>query len=154
MEPENRRQRPATAPNDEAAADSARSALRYRGAVPIEPDAPIAVMLAPGERVLAARRATRIGSLSGASGTSAGAAGDLYLTDRRLIHLSEPGLDILLEDIREAGVTEDQLLLLVGAEGVRIRIDDPRVLRVHIGAARTARRAALNAVRRSQSKSR
>ena len=67
-------------------------------------------------------------------------AGDLYLTDRRLV-LADSPLDVALEDIREVGIVDGELLLLVDRSGgVRIHIDDPRVFRVEISAARSAHR--------------
>ena len=130
-------------PDDEAAADVARSALRVAGAIPIEPDAPIAVMLAPGERVLAVRHAARVELLARTAidEDERAGPGDLYLTDRRLIVVAQP-LNIPLEDILEVGVLDGQLLLLTErCGGVRIHVEDPRVLRVELAAARTSFRA-------------
>ena len=125
-------------PDDEAAADVARSALRAAGAIPIEPDPPIAVMLAPGERVLAVRHGARVELMARTAADEVGDPGDLYLTDRRLVVVARL-MDIPLEDIREVGVLDGRLLLLIErCGGVRIHVEDPRVLRVELAAARTA----------------
>ena len=140
--------------DDEAAADLARDALRAAGVVPIEPDPPLAVMLAPGERVLAVRHAARVELLARTADDAAANLGDLYLTDRRLVVVARP-LDIPLEDIREVGVLDDQLLLLIErCGGVRIHVEDPRVLRVELASARAAARGTEDARTRGQPASR
>jgi hypothetical protein len=139
MDPEAVRRR--TRADDEAAADVARDALRSAGAIPIEPDPPVAVLLGPGERVLAVRHARGVALLARAGSDVASQACELYLTNRRLV-VESPPFEVLLDDIREVGVLDDEVLLLVDrAGGVRIRTDNPRVLRVEIAAARSARRA-------------
>ena len=142
MKSDSRSQPPASPRlDDETAADVARDGLRLQGAVPIEPDAPIAVMLAPGERLLTVRHMARVELLAG-SDVSPALGGSLYLTDRRLVVL-EPPLDLPLDDIRDVDIADGELLVLADRSGgVRIRIDDPRVLRVEISAARLAYRAA------------
>ncbi|HEX5826161.1 MAG TPA: hypothetical protein VFY23_01455 [Candidatus Limnocylindrales bacterium] len=126
----------------EQAASNARLALRRSGIVPIEPDATVAVMLQPGEPLLAARRAAQLERQPAESRSASPRVGDLYLTDRRLIHLGTPCTDLPLDAIREAEATDEWLLLRIsGAEGLRIRVADPRVLRVAIAAARTAGRS-------------
>ena len=128
---------------DSPASVSARRRVRSAGIVPIEPDEAVAVMLEPGERVLAAQPGAEVTRPAEASSTVL--VGDLYVTDRRLIHLAGPALFLPLDAIGEAEVTSEWLLLRVGAgDGVRIRVADPRALRTQIGVARTARRAAVS----------
>jgi len=129
--------------DDEAAADAARRSLRLDGVVPIQPDMPVGVMLAAGERVLAARHGALLELLRPGDSSREPLVGDLYLTDQRLIVLGSPVLEVSLDRIREAEVANGRLLLLMGdGDGVAVRVEDPRVLRVAIGAARTSKRAA------------
>jgi len=141
--------------DDEAAADAARRSLRLDGVVPIEPDMAVAVMLAAGERVLAARHGAHLEQLSPDDSRREPLIGDLYLTDQRLLVLGSSLLELSLDRIREAGVANGRLLLLMGdGDGVAIRVEDPRVLRVAIGAARTSMRAAGRRHSRDQSEPR
>lgn len=126
--------------DEEAAADDARRALRTAGIVPIEPDARVATMLEPDERVLTLRRAVFVAGGSSPDERPIG-RGDLYVTDRRLLLLADPLLSVCLEGILEAEVRDRRLLLRIdNADGLSVEVDDPRVLRVQIGAARAGRR--------------
>jgi hypothetical protein len=139
--------------DDEAAADVARDQLRAQGVIPLEPGPSIAVMLAPGEHLLTVRHMAHVELLIG-SDEPPTRDGALYLTDRRLV-LVEPTLDLPLGDIRDVEVVDGGLMLLLdGSGGVRIHIDDPRVFRVEISAARSAHRVACGARPDGQSDSR
>lgn len=117
--------------------------LREQGIVPIEPDDAVGVMLDPDERVIAVRRSVCLERRAGWRDPGAGIGGDLYVTTRRLLHLGRIPVEYQLQDIREAMVTDDALLLLVGVDrGLTIRVSDPRLLRVEIAAAREAMRDA------------
>ena len=154
MERVTRCQGPATPRlDDEAAADVARDQLRATGVIPIEPGPAIAVMLAPGEHLLTVRHMARVELLVGSDQPPTRDSA-LYLTDRRLV-LMEPPLDLSLGDIRDVEVVDGELMLLAeGSGGVRIHIDDPRVFRVEIAAARSAHRVACGARPVGQSDSR
>ena len=70
-----------------------------------------------------------------------GAAGDLYLTTRRLVLRSRPALSFELRDIDEVGVSGERLLLVM-RDGTAVSLDvaQPRLLRVEIGNARALAR--------------
>ncbi len=128
---------------DAASADEARRRLHEQGIVPIEPDDRIGVMLAPGELVLAVRRSTSLDRRHVRRADDPGLTGDLYVTSRRLVHLGRSAVVYPLDEIREADIAANQLLLVVGENrGVVIDVNDPCVLRVEIAAARAAARAA------------
>jgi len=135
----------ARAVEDEAAARDARERFRERDIEPLEPDGRIAELLAPGEDVLAVRRAALFDRREppiGGSGrpTSPGLAGDLYVTSARLVLVGRTVLQYDLDAIREAVVSSERLLLtLCGGAGVTLAVDRPRLLRVEIGAARARR---------------
>jgi hypothetical protein len=127
---------------DEASAEAARIRLREQGIVPIEPDPRVAVMLGGDEQVVAVRRSVAVERRSGWRDPDGGIAGDLYVTTRRLLHLGRVDVEYPLSSIREALVADTALLLTVGDDrGLAIRVEDTRVLRVEIGAAREVRRA-------------
>lgn len=128
---------------NEAAADDARRRLHEQGIVPIEPDEQIGVMLAPGEQLIAVRRSATLERRQVVRGESAGLAGDLYVTTRRLVHVGRITVAYPVEQVRDAIVAGERLLLVLG-EGQGVAIDDcnPSLLRVQLGAARAAARAA------------
>lgn len=121
---------------DRLAADRARRDLRAHGLVTIEPDERVAVMLEPGEEVVAVRRGAGVDRRQPWTDVTA-LRGDLYVTTRRLIHLGRLPLAYDLDVVREAIVVGDELLLAIEPDlGVTVSIDDPCVLRVLIAAAR------------------
>ena len=129
--------------NDAARADEARRRLHEQGIVPIEPDDRIGVMLGPDELVLAVRRSASLDRRQIRRADDPGLCGDLYVTSRRLVHLGRSAVVYPLDEIREADIAVNQLLLVVGENrGVVIDVNDPCVLRVEIAAARAAARAA------------
>jgi hypothetical protein len=124
------------------AADEVRLRLREQGIIPIEPDERIATVLGPDEAVLAFRPSVAIDRRHPSRGNDAGLPGDFYVTTRRIVHLGRVMLDYELDDITEAAVAGDELLLIIGTDrGLSLAVEDPRVLRVEIAAARAARRA-------------
>jgi hypothetical protein len=132
---------PGTASADQTTADDARRRLRQQGIVAIEPDARIGVMLGPGERVVAIRRAVSLERRKDTRDPEEGLFGDLYVTTSRLVHLGSVPVEVPLLDIREAVAAAGALRLVVGdGRGVEIRTSDPRVLRVEIAAVREAAR--------------
>ena len=74
------------------------------------------------------------------------AGGTLYLTSERIVHVGERSREINLDAIDETAVALERLLLvdLADGSGLAIEIDQPRLLRVQLAAARA------NARRRSQ----
>jgi hypothetical protein len=133
----------ARAEADEAAAGQARERYRVQPLLALEPDARIAPLLAPGERVLAVRRSVTLDLHPSRTGPDVppGVAGDLYLTARRLLLLGRIALSLDLDEIEEVGLS-GELLLLVRRKGSSVSLDvaEPRLLRVEIGSARAAAR--------------
>ncbi len=126
---------------DEASADDARRRLREQGIVALEPDARIGVMLAPGERVVAVRRAVSLERRKDVHDPDQALHGDLYVTTARLVCLGQVPVDVPLSEIREAVVAAGSLRLVVGdGRGLEIRTGDPYLLRVEISAVREAAR--------------
>lgn len=127
---------------DEVRAEDARRRLHAQGIVPIEPDERIGNLLERDELLYAVRRATSLERRQNPRGDDPGLRGDLYLTSRRLVHLGRTRVDYRLHEIRDAVVTAHRLVLVTDERrGVTIDVDDPRVLRVEIAAARAAARA-------------
>ena len=134
---------PEPAADDERAASTRRRALRAGAVVPIEPDPRVAVLLEPGERVVAQRRGVAVEVHGGDPSTGTDRASDpvdLYVTDRRLLGIGI-GLDLQLDAIVEADSTNGRLRLRLGdTRGIAIGVADPSVLRVEIAAALRERR--------------
>ena len=98
-------------------------------------------MLCPDELVLAVRRSVALDRRQPDSAARHGLDGDLYVTTHRLLHLGQHRITYSLEEIREAVVVGDELLLMLeDGLGVAIAASDPRLLRVEIAAARAAAR--------------
>jgi hypothetical protein len=127
---------------DEDAAAAARARYRVEPMKCLEPDAAIAPLLSPGERLLAVRRGAvfdRRQPRPGAVGP--GLTGDVYLTSRRLLCLGRLKLTFGLDEIQEAVHSGDRLLLVMqDGAGIALEVDRPRLLRVEIATARAAAR--------------
>ena len=124
--------------DDEKRAMAARRRLRRRGLAAIEADGRIAVLLEPGEAVVAIRRAALLERRDADRSVELGVVGDLYVSTRRLVHLGRTTISYRLLDIRDAVVAGDVLMLILrDGIGLRIGVDDPRLLRVQIAAARS-----------------
>jgi hypothetical protein len=109
--------------------------------VAVEPDERVAVMLAPGETVVAVRRAVSIERRKDVRDPGMALVGDLYVTTDRLLCLGQVRIDVPLVDITDAVVAVGTLRLAIGdGRGLVIRTNDPCVLRVEIGAVREAAR--------------
>ena len=133
---------------DRAASDRARTRYRCASMASIEPDAAIAPLLCPGERLHTLRRGVmfELREPQGGSSVDNCGAGDLYLTSRRLVVLSRPQLGVELGWIQEIGLAGDRLLLtLADGSGVCLVTTGPRLLRVEISAARERVRQARDA---------
>ena len=126
--------------------DASRARRRYRshGIEPLAPDPCIGLLLEPGEDVLATHQGVGLDrrQLSTRDGTSAPTVGDLYVTSTRLVHVGLPVVTIELDDIEDAALVGDLVLLITrGGIGVTFETDRPRLLRVQMAAARAARTA-------------
>ena len=64
--------------------------------------------------------------------------GSLYLTSQRLVHVGEASREVSLDAIQETAVSLERLLLLDLTDGsdLAIEVDQPRLLRVQLAAAR------------------
>ena len=123
---------------DEAAATEARLRYRAEGIAPVEPDEAILPLLDEGELPFAVRRSAALDRREPKVGAhpSAGIAGDLYVTSRRLILVGRHTVTFDLADIAEAVLSGELLLLVMrDGSGVALDVDQPRLLRVQIAAA-------------------
>lgn len=124
---------------DEAAADAERTRLRTHRLPILEVTAHRPPPLRADE-VLHAIRPTALLERAPAPLPS---GGTLYLTSRRLIHVgAEETTEIELESIVDIAVALERLLLMGLADGsdMAIEVDQPRLLRVQLAAARAAAR--------------
>lgn len=133
----------ARADPDETSADAARDRYRAQGVVAVTPDSRIGHLMDPDEVLIAVHEAvvadSRAADASG--GIPPGVSGALYLTTRRLVFTGGVFVDYPLGDVIEAVVAgEDVLLVMRDGVGLRVAVDEPRLLRVQIAAARAARR--------------
>jgi hypothetical protein len=123
---------------DETAADIERSRLAQEPLPNLADGIEPAVRLQPDELVHAIRQAAILedGHSSMASG------GTLYLTSRRLVHLGAEMREVDLMAITEIAVVLERLLLVDLADGsdLAIEVDQPRLFRVQLAAARARAR--------------
>jgi hypothetical protein len=127
---------------DEQAADLERIRL-VDGQLPnLNPEVDGGIEMGAGEKIHAIRPLAMLEDRN--SSTPAG--GTLYLTSERIVHVGERSREINLDAIDETAVALERLLLvdLADGSGLAIEIDQPRLLRVQLAAARA------NARRRSQ----
>lgn len=109
----------------------------------LKPDARIAPLLAQGELLYAVRRSVMLDRHPSRSGPDLppGVGGDLYLTGRRLMLVGPIALSFDLDEIEEAGLSGERLLLVMrNGSSVSLDTAEPRLLRVEIGCARAATR--------------
>ena len=133
----------ARAEADEAAADRARARYRRQAMAALVPDVHIAPLLTSDEQVLAVRRSALLDRRQPHAGSDApgGLAGDLYLTSRRLVLVGRLTLSFDLDEIEEALLSGERLLLVLrGGQGASLAVAQPRLLRVEIAAARASAR--------------
>ena len=123
---------------DEAAADAERVRLATGELPNLSSELGTAVTLRPQETAHAIRH---VSMLENGSTTLLG--GTLYLTSQRLIHLGAERHEVELESIAESAVALERLLLLdlIDGSDLAIEVDQPRLLRVQLAAARAAARA-------------
>jgi len=121
---------------DEAAADEERARLTTQPLRVVSDTAPGEVNLQPSEVIHAVREAAMLEDRSG----TLPKGGRLYLTSQRLVHSGQSVREVPLTDITETGVALERVLLVDLADGsdLAIEIDQPRLLRVQLAAARAA----------------
>lgn len=132
----------ARADQDEAIAAEARIRYRADGIEPLQPDAGIRSLLGDGEIPLAVRRSAALDRREPPRAHQAlGVAGDLYVTSRRLVLVGRRTLALDLDAIADAVVAGERLQLVMrDGTCVTLDVDQPRLLRVQISAARAAAR--------------
>lgn len=127
---------------DDEEAIAARRRYRNHGIEPIAPDPCIGALLEPAELVLACHRWVALDrhERTTVEAPSASVRGDLYVTTARLVHVG-PQVDVVeLDDIEDAALVGDRVLLVTrGGAGITVDTDRPRLLRVQMAAARVAR---------------
>lgn len=124
---------------DEAAADAERARLLAEPLPLLDPEAHLSALLTAGELLHAVRRMALLER--GPSQTPVG--GTLYLTSSRLLHVATGGTTpVALASIADIAVALERLLLIGLADGsdLAIEVDQPRLLRVQLAAARAAAR--------------
>ena len=134
----------ARAAADEAAADRARDDYLTRAMPALVPNDQIAQLLGPDEHVLAVRRSVVLDRRRPPPRASASEslAGDLYVTSRRIVLLGRLTLAIDLDEIEDAVVSGERILLVMGeGRGAALDVARPRQLRVEIATARAFARS-------------
>ncbi len=124
---------------DEEAADAERERLVTQPLPVIDAQADMLFQLEPGERLHAERRAALIER--GQEGQPFG--GKLYLTSHRLVHIGTEAVEeVRLDAVADMAVALERLLLIELTDGsdLAIEVDQPRLLRVQVSAARVALR--------------
>jgi hypothetical protein len=123
---------------DEAAADTERERLTHEPLPNLADGIESRVRLRPEEVVHAIRQAALLEEGRGLLPQG----GILYLTSRRLVHAAQEVREIPLVDIAETAVALERLLLVDLADGsdLAIEVDQPRLLRVQLAAARAVAR--------------
>lgn len=128
--------------SDEEAASKARIHYKEHGMEALPPDERIQHRLFPDEHVLAIRRGAGLDRRQPAveAGSIVSNRGDLYLTSGRLVHLGDHAITLDLDQIDDAALAGERLLLVLrDGVGVALCVDRPRLFRVQIAAARAAR---------------
>lgn len=134
----------ARAAADEAAADRARDVYLTRAMTPMVPDDLIAPLLRPGEHVLGVRRSMVLDRRRPPPRASSpeSLAGDLYVTSRRLVLVGRLTLAIDLDEVEDAVVSGERILLVMGdGRGAALDVARPLQLRVEIATARAFARS-------------
>jgi hypothetical protein len=119
---------------DEQAADAERARLVDGDLPDLRAQVDGALPLTNGELVHAIRHA----ALLEEGDATLPKGGSLFLTSQRLVHVGEASREIGLDAIDESAVALERLLLLDLTDGsdLAIEVDQPRLLRVQLAAAR------------------
>jgi hypothetical protein len=128
--------------SDEASAREARARYRVHGLEPLEPTGPVRDLLAPGELLLAAfpRVALEVRRSMDGGPPQCRPEGNLYVSSERLVHGGREPWAVRLDDIDDAAVSGDRILLVLrDGAGIALNTEQPRLLRVRIATARAAR---------------
>jgi len=124
---------------DELAAAEARARLAHEAPPALEPDRAVAPLLKPAERLLALRRGAHLDRRQLPRGSGCGVPCDLYLTTARLILLGQIVLSYDLPELSEVALSGERLLVLTcDGRSVSLDVEQPRLLRVEVAAARSA----------------
>lgn len=128
---------------DEAAADDARDRYQAEGLPVIEADARYPGPAFDDEHIHAIHLNAMLEPAPGSAGRPQPLGGTLYVTSRRIVHAGTAVTAQALDDIEEADVVLERLVLLRlrGNGDLAIEVDKPRLLRVQIAAARAALRS-------------
>lgn len=127
---------------DEAAADAERARLSSEPLPNLADGVEPSVQLWADEVVHAIRQAAMLEDGGAGDQTGGQFGGTLYLTSHRLVHIGRQTREVDLGAIAEIAVSLERLLLLDLADGsdLAIEVDQPRLLRVQLAAARAAAR--------------
>jgi len=126
--------------DDERDAVEARIRCRTQGLPRLDTDITVAQHLRPEETVVDVRSSAIVSRHQGADGMEL-RSGRLYLTDQRLMLVGRAPFEVELGEIDELDFAGERLLVtLRDGTGVSIEASRPRLLRVHIAAAREAAR--------------
>ena len=125
---------------DETAADDARQAYQADGLPAIEPDAGAGAILQPGESLHAIHASALLEEAGLPTGAAQPRGGTLYLTSERVVHTGTESTQLPLAEIEEMAVALERLVLIRRRDGsdLALEVDQPRLLRVQIAAARAA----------------
>jgi hypothetical protein len=131
------------ATEDESAATDARARYRTEAPQKLEPDERIAALLDHDEWLIAIRTSALLERREPRPGEplAAGLGGQLAVTSRRLILAGRHVLTFDLVEVEEITLSGDRLLVVMrDGIGVALDVEQPRLLRVQIAAARAAAR--------------
>ena len=121
----------------------ARARYRIEGPPRLEPDERLATLVEHDEWVIAVRTPAILDRREQRPGEPArpGLGGQLAVTSRRLIWAGRQVLTFELAEVDEIVLSGDRLLVVMrDGVGVALDVDQPRLLRVEISAARAAAR--------------
>ena len=131
------------AADDESAATAARARSRTEAPRRLEANERLAALLDRDEWLIAVRTSATLDRREPRPGepARAGLGGELAVTSRRLIWAGRQVLTFELAEVEEIVLSGDRLLVVMrDGVGVALDVDQPRLLRVHIAAARAAAR--------------
>lgn len=131
------------AAEDHAAATAARARYRTEAPPKLQADQRLARLLEQGEWLIAFRTSAVVDRRRPRGGDPkwSGMSGQLAVTSRRLILMGRHVLAFELADVQEIVLSGDRLLVIMNdGAGVAVDVDQPRLFRVEIAAARATAR--------------